>query len=360
MIEMNIPLDTIKLKINEQAGLSASEIDKRIKDKLDALSGLISKEGAAHIIANELGVKLVQTEGAVQIKSLLSGMRNVEFTGKVTRKFEIRQFDKGDRKGSVASLMVADDTGSIRLVFWNDQTEQFEKLSEGDVLRIQSGFVKDNQGRKEVHVNSASKITINPEGVKIKAAEYASPVKKKLSELKENDENIEVLGTVVQVFDPRFFEVCPKCQKRLTRKDDEFSCELHGTQMPDYSYVMNIFLDDGTSNIRTVFWKNQTQNLLKMQDEDITRLRQVPAEFEKIRKELLGQFVKIVGRVSRNEGFDSMELVANLVFPDPDPKQELKSLKQETSSEELRDAVGEKKADPDFDEVISIDDLEDV
>ncbi|MBU1976305.1 MAG: hypothetical protein KKG59_07935 [Nanoarchaeota archaeon] len=386
---MNIPLQDIISKIKENSGLTEEEINNKIKEKLESLSGLISKEGAAHIIANELGVKLVQTEGTVPIKNLLAGMRNVEVAGQVTQKWEVRQFSKGERKGSVASLVIADSTGSIRLVFWNDQTDNFVKINEGDILKIESGFVKENQGRKEIHLNSATKLEINPANVKIEI--NTSPERKKLADLKENDENVEVLGTVVQVFDPRFFEVCEKCGKRLSKKENDFVCDVHGVLKPDYAYVMNLFLDDGTSNIRTVLWRQQAQKLLEKTDEEIKVIRESPAEFEKIRSELLGQFIKIVGRVKKNEGFDSLELVANLVYPNPDPKKELDALKsapqEETDSQELMDAVGEKSdgkkktktlkpAVPDkppkkpkekssdkkddFEEVISIDDLEDV
>ena len=52
-----LPLQDIINKIKEKTELSEAEINSKINQKLDQLSGLISKEGAAHIIANELGVK---------------------------------------------------------------------------------------------------------------------------------------------------------------------------------------------------------------------------------------------------------------------------------------------------------------
>ena len=134
---INMPYEDIVSKLKEKSGLSDKEIEKKVKEKLDSLSGLISKEGALHIIANELGVKLEMTSGPVQIKNLLAGMRNVESAGKVTQKYELREFQKGERKGSVASLMINDGTGAIRVVFWNDQTEQFKKINEGDIIKLE-------------------------------------------------------------------------------------------------------------------------------------------------------------------------------------------------------------------------------
>lgn len=354
---MNMPYEELLKKLQEKSGLSKDELEKKVKEKLESLSGLISKEGAAHIIANELGVKLQEeAAGTVPIKNLLAGMRNVETAGKVTQKYDIRMFDKGDRKGSVANLLMNDGTSTIKVVFWNDQTEKFKEIEEGDVLKVESGFVKENNGRKELHLNTASTLSINPEDIKIEDAEPKN-IRKKISELKENDEDVEVLGTIVQVFDPRFFEVCPECGKRLKKKEEGQSCDVHGIVAPDYSYVLNLFLDDGTSNIRVVLWKNQFQRLIGKSDEEIKKYRTEAPEFEKLRTEMLGNFIKIIGRVKKNEGFDSLELVAGLVFTDPDPKEEMKNLAPEDSGkeEDLKAAVAD-----DFDDVVNIDDLEDV
>ena len=57
---LKIPLNDIIAKILKETSLSEAEINTKIDQKLDQLSGLISKEGAAHIIANELGVKLFE------------------------------------------------------------------------------------------------------------------------------------------------------------------------------------------------------------------------------------------------------------------------------------------------------------
>ena len=101
---INVPLTTIIEKIKESSDLTEQQIRAKIKDKLEQLSGLISEEGAAHIIANELGIKLYEPAGKLQIKNVLAGQRNVEILGKVQRIFEVREFNTGERKGKVASF----------------------------------------------------------------------------------------------------------------------------------------------------------------------------------------------------------------------------------------------------------------
>ena len=49
---IKVPLSTIIEKIKENSNLTIDDINSKIKEKMDQLSGLISDEGAAHIIAN--------------------------------------------------------------------------------------------------------------------------------------------------------------------------------------------------------------------------------------------------------------------------------------------------------------------
>ncbi len=358
---ITIPLADIKSKIKEQKGLSEEEINNKIKAKLDQLSGLISEEGAAHIIANELGVKLIPSGEKLNVKNILAGMKNIEVTGKVTRKYEVREFQKGERTGKVASLMISDETGFIRMVFWNDQVDEFDKISEGDVVRIENGYVRENNGRKEIHLNDRAKIVINPQGVSIKGVRE-SVQRKKLSELKDGDDNVEVLATIVQVFDIRFFEVDPETGKRVNEKDEKFYLGDKEIPKVNYNYVLNMFVDDGTDNIRVVLWKNQIQNLLGMTDEQVLEFKDDPSEFEKVKNELLGEIIKVVGRAHLNTAFDRLELVSNLIFRNVNPDEEIDRLKKETKEErepEQNRKAPEKKQSFD-DDVISIEDLEDI
>jgi hypothetical protein len=73
---------------------------------------------------------------------------------------------------------------------------------------------------------------------------------------------------------------------------------MHGEVEPVYSYVLNLFVDDGSDNVRVVLWKNQIQRLLNKTDEDIVSNRN--NSFEDAKNELLGNIVKIIGRTSKN------------------------------------------------------------
>ena len=91
---IRIPFPEMIARIIEKTGLSESDLMAKIEAKRSALSGLISKEGAAHIVANELGVKILVPSG--KIKDLFPGMRNADVLGRVTQIYEVREFKRAD------------------------------------------------------------------------------------------------------------------------------------------------------------------------------------------------------------------------------------------------------------------------
>ncbi|RJQ17595.1 hypothetical protein C4573_01295 [Candidatus Woesearchaeota archaeon] len=322
----NVPLPEIKQKIKDKTGLSEQEVNEKIKEKLKKLSGLISEEGAAHILANELGIKLLDTSN-LKIKNIMAGMRHVDIIGKATQVGTVKEFASQNRAGKLGSFSLHDETGSIRVVLWNDQAEFVTKINQGDVVKIKAAYVRNNTGKIELHLNDLSKIAINPEGETVNFSVHLE--RKQIKALTEQDQNVELLATIVQVYEPRFYEVCPTCNKKVKLQDGVFICDAHKEVIPSYGYLLSLFLDDGSSNIRTVFFKSQMQNLLAMDDAQILQFRTSLQDFEVKKNDLLGSIVKVIGRVSQNQNFNRTEFVVNKVFLNPDPEQELQKLNKD-------------------------------
>ena len=98
------------------------------------------------------------------------------------------------------------------------------------------------------------------------------------------DENVELLGTVVSVFDPNFFEVCPECKKRAKAGDNGYVCQTHGNVDPEYSYVMNAVIDDGTDSIRSVLFRENANEFLTLTYEEMMNIRDNTGEFQKLKE----------------------------------------------------------------------------
>lgn len=324
---IRMPLPDILARIKEKTGLAEADLMVKIDAKCVALAGLISKEGAAHIIANELGVKLF--EGGGKIKDLLPGMRNAEILGRVTQIYEVREFKRADGSaGKVGSFLVGDDTGVVRIVCWGSQADLLSQISTGAPVKISGGMVRENQrGYKEVHLNEGSRVNLNPKET-VPEVKPNKATRKTLKELTESDEQVEVLGTIVQVFDPKFFEVCPQCSSRLKEVEGQWVCEEHSALMPDYSYLVNVFLDDGTENMRIVLFRNQAERLLGKTKEQMVAYRVNPETFEPLKTELLGEQFRFIGRAKKNTFFDRIEFIVNQVYK-ANPEEELARVSQQ-------------------------------
>ena len=326
---IKIPYEEIILKINEKTQMTVSEIETRIDNKLKQLSGLVSKEGAAHIVANELGVKIFeQLSGKLQIKNIISGMRDVETVGKVLQVYETREFMRNDAVSKVASMLIGDETGTIRAVMWGSQADNAARLGMNDVVKIIGAYVRENNGRKEIHLNDKSQLILNPKGETVNEVniELKKGNRKEIKELNENDNDVELLGTIVQVFDIKFYEICARCGKRAKPNVDLFECSQHGNVIPAYAYVLNAVLDDGTETIRCVFFRNVADKLLNMAAEQMLKFRQEPAEFEAKKNDLLGTIIKVNGRANKNSMFNRLEFIAQSVDINPNPEEEIKRL----------------------------------
>ncbi len=316
---LRISYDEIVKKIKENSNLSDEDILKKVKEKQDKLSGLLSKEGAAHIIANEFGIKIFEDveERKLKVKDLIGGLRGVELVGRVIVVNEIRDFKKENREGRVGSFLLADETGTVRVVLWdNKNLEHIEKgtLGEGTIVKVKNCYVKSNNNFLEVHLNDRSNLILNPEDVTIGEVKLERDFsRKELKDLKENDNNVGVIGTIVQLFEPRFYEICEECGRRLKQEDGRFKCLEHGFVTLKYAPVLNLFFDDGTDNIRVVAFRDQVKDILKVSDERLLEIKDDPSKFEEVRKEILGEQLMIIGRVNKNDMFNRLEFVAQKV-----------------------------------------------
>lgn len=341
---INLTLNQIKEKIVSEKQISEADIDSKIKKKLEELSGLISEEGAAHIVANELGVNLMKSEaGLIKIGSLIPGMKDVEIAGRVIRKYDVRTFQRETGEGKVGKILVGDDSGITMITLWNDKADWMENLNEQDIIKITNLNVRDNNGRSEAHAGEGSKLEKNPKGVEISSRQQQSTelVKKKISELTEQDSNAEIFVTIVQVFDPKFFE---------PRNEGEKA-----------GAVLNLFVDDGSDNIRTVFWKEQIISLLNISEDKLLAFKDKLEAFEEIKSDLLGRMVKLIGRVSKNKVLGRLEFVVNKSITNIDPENLDEPQKtKEPNTTEQKQVETKDEFDELEEEVLSLDDLDDL
>ena len=282
------------------ASLDKAEIEKRVEAKKAKLSGLISKEGAAQIIAAELGINFENQD--LKISELVAGMRRVNVIGKIINLFPVREFEKNGNKGKVVNLILADDSGNIRLVLWDMNHIELienETIKQGDVIEIKNGSTRDG----EIHLSGFGELKKSSSVLEnVQTAPSVSEVS--LEEVRQG-QGVRIRGIVVQVFQPRFYSVCPECNKKVIKEGETCRCAEHGVVKPKDKAILNFVLDDGTETMRVVMFSDQVNSLIP---EDDLKDEGKAAAF---RDDFIGTEIYLSGNVKRNQLFNNLEIVAS-------------------------------------------------
>lgn len=287
--------DKLISRISESAKMSVEEIERKIEAKRARLSGLVSKEGAAQIVAAELGINFDQER--MKIAELLHGMRRANIIGKILEIYPVREFNKNGREGKVCNMLVADESSNTKVVLWDTHhislIEQ-KKLQKGDIIEISNANVRNG----EIHLSSFSDLKKSKEllGEVVEGKVFEE---RKMKDLKAGD-RFKTRAVIVQVFEPRYFEVCPKCGKRVI----ESKCVAeHGEVEGKKRALLSVVLDDGSESMRGVLFGEQI-NKLGLSDEEIFSLEQ----FALRKEEILGAEKFFSGNVRANQLYNTTEL----------------------------------------------------
>lgn len=124
-------IGTLINKIAVKSGLSIDEVEKRINDKILEFSGLISKSGAAFLIAKEFGLTLRPWKGQLRIKNIVNGMSSVEFEAQVMALI---------KNNDIIDVVLGDGTGKITLTLSGDQKKLLKDIAVGDVVVINGAY----------------------------------------------------------------------------------------------------------------------------------------------------------------------------------------------------------------------------
>ena len=331
---LHMPTSEIIAKICKKSDVSEDKVKELIKNKIKDLDSLVSEEGAAHIVANDLGIKLFekQISGAtIKVTDIVQGMKNVDVVGKVVRVFEPRKFTKDGRENKVGNFVLADETGSIRMVLWDSHRIEWlenETIKEGTVLRVKNGYVRKNQYTGiEVHIGLRGQIILDVDvdiDVKVEKREDSVGVVEKATISNAiAGGTYQLSGTVVAAFNPNFYDICPDCGKKVQSSGDKYTCGEHGDVKPKAAMVTNVVLDDGTENIRCAAFRQVAESMLGKEAKELKGLSSEEVSII-VNEALLGIELEVEGAVRENAMFGRTELMINKASK-VDPKKIVKS-----------------------------------
>ncbi|EMA41422.1 single-stranded DNA binding protein [Halococcus hamelinensis] len=208
------------------ADVPEPEFREAVERKVEEMGGLADEETAAMLIAHELSDD--EVEGVADIEP---GMEEAAFAAKVLRIGDLRTFERDDedQEGRVVNLDVADETGHIRVAFWDDRAEAaVEELEAGDVLKI-AGQPREGYNGLEVSASDAQPADID---IDVDLDEADS-----IGGLSLGQSDVSLTGIVLDTDSVRTFD-----------RDD-------GSE----GRVSNLTLGDETGRVRVTLWDDQTE-----------------------------------------------------------------------------------------------------
>lgn len=249
--------DIINKILASRPDLSENELQRIIQEKRDNSGDFLTEEGATYMVANELGLDLssgqvVTTD--LKIKDLIIGANDITVMGQVVAVTPIRLFKRRDNsEGSVARLLIADETGTIAVVLWDEQTKILsqKRISPNQVLKIAHGYVRAGlDGSPELNVGRRGQISVYSTYQHMTSEIQANRLTK-IQELRIGDPYVNFIGAV-----KGFSRV-----STFTRSNG-----LQGQ-------VMRVRLVDETGRVNAVFWDDQVSLAKAYHKDDVIKVQ---------------------------------------------------------------------------------------
>ncbi|MBN1896839.1 MAG: hypothetical protein JW789_03900 [Candidatus Aenigmarchaeota archaeon] len=328
-----LSLEELIEEISGKSGKTVDEIRVLIKDKQTELSDLVSEEGAAYIVGRELGVELVRENGNRELKiaNVVPDMRNVDIVARISAVFEEKGFERNGKTGTVQSMILADETGTIRLPLWNDEVKLISSigLRKNNLIKVTGAWSKKDNYKDgtELRLSKRSKIEIveageapaeneqpHTEGNPGSSRYPQVPSERVLIKDVQEGMNVMIKGCLMQVYKKKpFFEVCSKCGARIKEVENGYICNEHGNVTPLYTLLITGVFDDGSGNIRAVMFRDQAEKLFGMKPEEVKEKYASDGDEFWTAFSNLGKEYMIEGRAKMNDFSKEIEIVANNV-----------------------------------------------
>ena len=240
--------------IELQTRISREEIGKKIDETIMFFNGLLTRVGAALIIADKLNVRIGFTSNSMDeesdklaIKDLIVGMKNINVAGRVQSVDAIKDFTrkKDGKPGKVGSMLISDETGSARVTLWNQQTSKLLTIHVGDIVGIYNAEVKPGyKSGIEINAGDKTSIKVNPEG--IDASRFPSSAPTSTSVIPSKD----VIPIASATEEMQFCTIKAAVTTKVGAKDFTRKDGMTGT-------LGKILVSDDSGSATIVFWSER-------------------------------------------------------------------------------------------------------
>ncbi len=239
--------------ITQRKDLTKKEIVDLIDSKKKEAQGLLSDEGAARIVAQDLFVKVNgKSFNQIKIKDLVTNLNDITLSARIISLWQIKEFNKSNGNiGKILRILLADKTGIIRCVLWNGKAEQLASEVDilGKIIRLSHAYTREDlTGAPEINCGDRCEITLLPSDFGDNEFPKLSNFFNKLSDLKINDTEVNIIATVNS-----------KPEIINFKQDEEGS-------------VLRSSITDGTITMNLVSWNDKVELLRGIKPGDILQI----------------------------------------------------------------------------------------
>jgi len=136
--------------LTHRKDLSRDIVLDLIKKKKAESGGFLSDQGAAMLVAQDLDVEIERSgPPEIKIRDMVSSLSDVTVTGKVTTVSTLQEFKRKDgSSGKALRFILADSTGEVNCVAWDEQAERLVGQQLHDrTVSILHGYTREGLGR---------------------------------------------------------------------------------------------------------------------------------------------------------------------------------------------------------------------
>ncbi len=225
---------------------------------------------------NEIEDSLYENKNISELKE---GDRNIRILGRILTLYELNEFTRSDgTPGLVRSIEIGDQTGVIRASLWDEQAKN--PSNEGDVVKIENPRVVYRNERTELSIGRTTSIVKakKEESDKIPSINEIQDKRypaKKIEEVEENDQNIKVTGKIIDTQANKIlYEMCPKCNKRVTLTEDGYVCDMCGedVETPNPLLIIPIVIEDKTGTITATFFRKAAEEIIGRTTQEVEEI----------------------------------------------------------------------------------------
>lgn len=208
-----------------------------------------------------------------KIGNLSENMGSVNVAALATQLGEEREFVRRDgSEGKVVSVLLEDETGTIRLSLWDNDADRADEITEGTMIVVENGYTRAGYGGIDLNVGRNGRIHIDPEDLNMDIPEIERKIIE-ITDLREGQRNVTIRGQLL---------------------DDPVQRDIDTSHGP--AAVTNFRIDDGTGEARVSLWREHAETAM-----DLSAGAEVKLEYMNVREPFdgliqvsSGAFTKIV------------------------------------------------------------------